>query len=213
MGNVGVLKYHIQENMKLSSHGFLVLFLFVRLSKGLPVEQVTNSPSVSKETYLLAQNSCFQPSSRPDPTLNQHKTDLGTNPTILLAGTSAQALRDEQSESQYRNQVVSLSSKRTPTNKVPSTLEAISVTGEHALRLYSRAYGRAHDYALVCAGNRWDTQYCQGAFLRYSCNSYGKLVQTEGGIRSETCDSICTCVDLSPKPVCLSGYLGTTTCF
>lgn len=199
--------------MKLSCHGFLVLFLFMHLSKGLPVEQVTNSPSVSKEICVSAQHSCFKPSSQPDQALNQFKTNLGINPTILLAGTSVGTPQGEQSGSQYRNQVVSLSSSSTPTSKVPSTLEARSVTGGHALRPYFRAYGRAHDYALVCAGNRWDTQYCQGAFLRYSCNSYGKLVQMEGGIRSETCDSICTCIDLSPKPVCLSGYLGTTTCF
>lgn len=199
--------------MKLSSGGFLVLSLFIRLSQGLLVVQVTNSHVISKDAQSSAKHSSLELLPRPGLWLNQDKTNLASNPTKLAAGVSAQQTQNEQSESQYGNVVGGLVSEPTASDEIPSTPKGGFVAGEHVERIHSRAYGRAHNYALVCAGNRWDTSYCQGAFLRYSCNSYGRLVQMEGGMRSETCNSICTCVNLSPKPFCLSGYLGTTTCF
>lgn len=203
----------LQQTMKLSSNGFLIMSLLTGLSRSLLIVQCSNSHGVFDRADLSAWYSGFELSCCPNSKLDQDSLNLAINPTIPLAETLAQQTQDEQVNLQYRYMVATLSSRRTPSSEGPSNLKARSVTAERALRPYSRAYGRAHDYALVCAGNRWDTSYCQGAFLRYSCNSQGKLVQMEGGTRSETCDSICTCVDLSPKPFCLSGYLGTTTCF
>lgn len=205
--------YKLHQAMKLSSNGFLVMSVLTGLSRSLPIVQSSNSRGISDGPDLSARYSGFEPSYCPDSKLDQDKMNLAINPTILLAEALARQTHDKQVNSQYRNVVAALNSRRTPSSEVLSTLEARPVSVERAPHPYSRAYGRAHDYALVCAGNRWDTSYCQGAFLRYSCNSQGKLVQMEGGTRSETCDSICTCVDLSPKPFCLSGYLGTTTCF
>lgn len=198
--------------MRASNVSLLALSLVAGLVGSLPTPQSITFRGDYEGPDLLEQHSNFEPFFQSGQRIVEDKAIVITAPTILLLKTSTQQICHKQFSPKEDNVTVESHFRRLYSSGTSSSLEERSFDMDHTPR-HLEAYGRVHDYALVCAGNRADTQYCQGEFLRYSCNSYGALVQRQGGYRSETCDSICVCVNLSPKPFCMSGYLGTTTCF
>ncbi|OCT48954.1 hypothetical protein CLCR_04584 [Cladophialophora carrionii] len=54
-----------------------------------------------------------------------------------------------------------------------------------------------HDYALVC-GDRVLTGLCQAFEHRYSCSGNGRVIHA--GLAERTCEAICQCINLVPRP-------------
>lgn len=74
-------------------------------------------------------------------------------------------------------------------------------------------FGTNHGWAMVCAGQRAHTDYCQRTPREYYCSSNGYVVQrTTAILRYQPCEDYCVCLNINPRPVCLVGWKGTTTC-
>lgn len=71
---------------------------------------------------------------------------------------------------------------------------------------------RQNDYAMVCASDSAATKQCQSRGAYY-CNGAGQLSRdTRRGFRIYTCEEMCICMSLAPKPNCILGLSGALYC-
>lgn len=65
-----------------------------------------------------------------------------------------------------------------------------------------------HDWALVCAYDRHTTDFCNRRY-GYGCDSAGRLFHV---LYEHSCEMLCTCFNIAPKPVCIFGVSGQSYC-
>jgi len=89
---------------------------------------------------------------------------------------------------------------------VPTEAEDSPIAGHRCLK-------KRHDYAMVCAGQREHTAFCQRSPREYYCSQNGYVIQKDTAtVKYTPCEDQCVCAGVVPKPVCLVGWKGTSTC-
>lgn len=95
----------------------------------------------------------------------------------------------------------------------PSWTTPIPPVSEDTSSAMPQTFKKRHDYAMVCAQTRGHTEYCQRSPREYYCSQNGYVIQkTTATVRYTPFEEQCVCIGVIPKPICLVGWSGSSTC-